>query len=304
MASFKPLNLGPKRPPMLSHSLNKPPLAPLPAMSLPKPTTDTTRKCSQCPRMVSAAQKFKMCGLCREKSKEHSKRRAERKRAEEVASLGRKMGEDDSSDKGGMQSFADRMKLHAAVVRMQETVKPSPAQSVSAGKKRSLEIDDSAESISARANNKKRPFGPIDFTVSKKPKTLRPVETISAGVTHNRMLIPSDFASKSNEQAQTPSARPKQSFLLSTAGGTSTEYQTSKELYDTLAACSNGPVTFSGCYAIVSTATPAVTLSRRAELVARELRDKLKACGVHSFRERSGKDGGHNTLSQDVGFGL
>lgn len=61
-------------------------------------------------------------------------------------------------------------------------------------------------------------------------------------------------------------------------------------LYDSLVSCvaaatsAGSLLQFNGCYAIVSTGISAVSVQRRAEIVARELRDRLKACQHHAFK--------------------
>lgn len=75
------------------------------------------------------------------------------------------------------------------------------------------------------------------------------------------------------------------------------EYQTSQLLYDVLlshvssaqlkpsgsSTGLSGKVDFSGSYAIVSSGVAVISVQRRVELVARELRDRLRACEHRGF---------------------
>ncbi|KAF7976880.1 hypothetical protein HWV62_5417 [Athelia sp. TMB] len=101
----------------------------------------------------------------------------------------------------------------------------------------------------------------------------------------NGPVKPHSSASGSKKPAQSFSAGKgkKRPDPFSSLKSTTPEYQTSAKLYEALVAKSYAPITFSGCYAIVSTAIPAVTVSRRAALVSRELRDVLESCRIHSF---------------------
>lgn len=66
-----------------------------------------------------------------------------------------------------------------------------------------------------------------------------------------------------------------------------TEYQTSNALYAALsatAADSNNrgvPIAFAGCYVIISTARPSISIKHRVGIIASELRTKLRLCKGH-----------------------